>query len=47
MNATLELVLAIAALIFGIVAEVEGRGREWAGWGVICLAAIFILSRLT
>jgi hypothetical protein len=45
-NDTLALVLAIAALIFGIVSEVEGNGRNWAGWGVICLAAIILLSRL-
>jgi hypothetical protein len=43
---TVDLVLAIAALIFGIVSEVEGNARNWAGWGVICLAAIFLLGKL-
>ena len=38
------LVLAIAALILGIVSVVEARGRSWAGWGVICLAAIHLLG---
>ena len=41
---TLALVLAIAALILGIVAVVESRGRNWAGWGVIALAAIQLLG---
>jgi hypothetical protein len=42
---TLELILAIAALIFGIVSEAEGNARNWAGWGVVCLAAIFLIGR--
>lgn len=41
----LDLVLAIAALILGSVAVIEARGRDWAGWGVICLAAIVLLGR--
>lgn len=42
----IDLILAIAALILGIVAVVEARGRNWAGWGVICLAAIVLLGKL-
>jgi len=42
----IDLVLAIAALILGIVAVIEAQGRSWAGWGVICLAVIFLLGRL-
>lgn len=42
----IDLVLAIAALILGIIAVVEARGRNWAGWGVICLAAIVLLGKL-
>jgi hypothetical protein len=40
-------VLAVAALILGIVGVVEARGRNWAAWGVICLAAIHLLASLT
>ena len=40
------LILAIAALILGIVAVVEARGRSWAGFGVICLAVIHLLGSL-
>jgi hypothetical protein len=43
---TLALLLAIAALIFGIVAVVEGHGRSWPGWGVICLAVIHLAPAL-
>jgi hypothetical protein len=32
----------VAALVFGIIAVVEARGRNWAGWGVICLAAVLL-----
>lgn len=39
-------IVAIAALVFGIVAVVEAHGRNWAGWGVICLAAYVLLSLL-
>ena len=42
----LVLILAIAALILGIVAVVEARGRSWAGFGVICLAAIHLLGNV-
>ena len=41
---SLALILAVAALILGIVAVVESKGRSWAGWGVICLAAIQLLG---
>lgn len=44
---TLELVLVIAGLILGIVSVVEARGRSWAGWGVIALAAALLLPRVT
>lgn len=40
------LILAIAALILGIVAVVEANGRAWAGWGVIALAVIHLLAQL-
>jgi hypothetical protein len=40
------LVLAIAALILGIIGVVEARGRNWAAWGVICLATIHLLAAL-
>lgn len=43
MNA--ELVLAILAFVFGLVAVVEANGRNWAGWGVIALALIILLGR--
>ena len=46
MNDLLTLVLAIAALVLGIVGVVEARGRNWAAWGVICLAAIVLLARV-
>ena len=38
------LVLAVVALVLGIVAVVEARGRSWAGWGVCALAAIHLLG---
>ncbi len=47
MNATVELVLGVVALVFGIISEVEGNFRNWAGWGVIALAAIVILSHVS
>jgi len=40
------LLLAVAALILGIVSEVESNARNWAGWGVVCLAAIYLIGRL-
>lgn len=43
---SIALVLAIAALILGIVAVVESRGRAWAGWGVIALAVIHLLGEV-
>jgi hypothetical protein len=42
---SIALVLAIAALILGIVSVVESRGRSWAGWGVILLAAIHLIGQ--
>lgn len=44
---TIIILLAAGAMIFGIFSEVEGRGRNWAGWGVICLAAIHLLAAIT
>jgi drug/metabolite transporter superfamily protein YnfA len=44
---TIELVLYIVALVFGVVAEVEGRGRSWAAWGVIAIAAALIYGALS
>ncbi len=43
---TLTLVLLIVGLIFGIVAVVEANGRNWAGWGVIAIAAALLLPKL-
>jgi hypothetical protein len=40
------IVLAILALVAGIIGEVEGMGRNWAAWGVICLAAIALIGLL-
>lgn len=39
-----ELILIIAAGIFGVVAVVEARGRNWAGWGVIALAVAGLIA---
>ena len=41
----ITLILAIAALVFGIVSEVESNGRNFAGWACICLAAIVLIGR--
>jgi hypothetical protein len=43
----IALVLAVAALILGIVSVFEANGRSWAGWGVICLAAIHLYGVLS
>ena len=43
---TVTLLLAIVAIILGAVAVIEANGRNWAGWGVIALAAIVILERV-
>lgn len=43
---TLALVLVVAALVLGIVAVVLARGRDFAGWGVIAIAAMLLLERL-
>lgn len=39
----IELILVIAALVFGVVAVVEARGRNWAAWGVVALAVAALL----
>jgi hypothetical protein len=39
---SVSLICGIVALVFGIVAVVEARGRNWAGWGVIVLAALVL-----
>jgi hypothetical protein len=44
MNA-LETILAVAALIFGVVGVVEANGRNWVAWGVIALAVIVLIGR--
>lgn len=44
MSDTLALILGVVALVFGIIAVIEANGRNWAGWGVIVLAAIVILD---
>lgn len=36
--ADVHTILAVVALVFGIVSEVEDNARNWAGWGVIALA---------
>lgn len=43
----LTLALAIVALVLGIIGVVEARGRNWAAWGVIALAALHLLTSLT
>ena len=40
-----QLVLAIAAAILGIVGVIESNGRNWSAWGVVCLAAIVLIGR--
>ena len=35
-----QLVLAIASAILGIVGVIESNGRNWSAWGVVCLAAM-------
>lgn len=47
MNDTLYLVLLVAGLVLGIVAVVEARGRSWAGWGVILVAAALLIRLLS
>jgi uncharacterized membrane protein len=42
---SVELIGAIIALILGIIAVVENI-RNWAGWGVIVLAAVIIYGAL-
>jgi hypothetical protein len=44
---SIPLLLAIVALVLGIVSVIESRGRSWAGWGVICLAAIHLWGTVT
>jgi hypothetical protein len=45
-NSTIELVLGIVALVFGIVSEVESNAKNWAGWGVVALSIIVVLTNL-
>ena len=40
------IVLAIAALVAGLIAEFEAQGRNFAAWGVICLAVIALIGLL-
>lgn len=42
----LGIVLAVAALILAVVALAQGGIRNWVAWGVICLAALHLLSAL-
>lgn len=37
--------LAIA-LVLGVVGIVEAKGRDWAAWGVVVMAAVLLYSRL-
>lgn len=46
MTGTVELALGIFALVAGAVSEFESNGRNWAGWGVVALALIVVLSTL-
>jgi hypothetical protein len=32
---TILLVAFVVAVVFGIVAEAEAKGRSWAGWAII------------
>jgi hypothetical protein len=36
----------IVALIFGIVALVESRGRNWVAWGLVVLCAVLVYASL-
>jgi len=40
-------VLAVVALVFGIIAVVEANGKSWSGWGIIALAAIHLLGSVS
>ena len=40
----LALALVIVALILGVVAVIEARGRAWAAWGVVALAVAALLT---
>lgn len=42
----LYLIGGIVALILGAVAVIESNWRNWAGWGVIVLAALVIIANL-
>lgn len=42
----LALLLAVVALVCGVVGIVEGGVRNWAAWGVIALAAVHLLGVL-
>jgi hypothetical protein len=39
--------LAVAGIVFGLVAVVEANGKSWSGWGVICVAAYVLIQRVT
>jgi hypothetical protein len=43
---SISLIAGIVALILGIVSVVESKGRSWAGWGVIVLAALVLYGAL-
>ena len=43
-NISLELVLAIVAAVLGALDIFRSRGRAFAGWGVIALAAIYFVG---
>jgi hypothetical protein len=43
---TLELALAIVALVLALVEEFQSQGRSLLGWAVVALAAIFLIGRL-
>ena len=44
MNISLDLILAIVAAVLGAIDVFTGRGRSFSGWGVIALAAIFLIG---
>lgn len=43
----LLLLLGLAALVFGVVSVAEANGRSWPGWGLICVGAYILITRLT
>lgn len=43
---TIAFLLAIVALVLGVVEQFEAQGRSKLAWAVICLALIHVLATL-